>query len=182
MQFVVRDAQGGERPFGVPLKLLGAEPGMAQLDAVASVQAIFGTASANAPAGKYSLVACLGATGSWQGRTCSEPVTLTAQYRPPALTTEEEEAVTRQGGRFGLLAGDPQLLNEAGRKMVAADRGSVTGHLYLGEAGFLEGKWSEAIQEFTTARRERSRSYPNALEPPLFLNARINQALARLSR
>ena len=157
-------------------------PGTVELDAVASVQAIFGTPSANAPAGSYSVAACLGATGSWHGRICSEPVKFTAVESHAPLTREQENAVDRQSARFGLLAGDPQLLDKFGRKMVAADPGSVDGHMYLGEASFQRERWAEALQEFVTARAEFGRRNPNAPEPPRFLDARISQAVQRRSQ
>jgi hypothetical protein len=71
-------------------------------------------------------------------------------------------------------------LEQAGRKLIAAAAGDVEGHMYLGEARYLQGSWTDALAEFTTARTGFHRSYPGAADPPRFLDIRISQILNRL--
>lgn len=180
VQFLVRDEKGGEQPLSFEVKLLGDEPSTAELDALNSTEVDFGTATANVSPGTYSIVACLGATGSWQGRVCSEAVKLTALARPEQLTPEQQEALARQSARFGLLVGDYQAVENYGRRLVGADPSSIPGHIYLGEAKFGQQKWSEALEEFQTARSEFNRQHPNAVERPQLLNLRISQLLEKI--
>jgi len=181
IQLLIRDASLGERPLGIPLQLLGSPPTVVELDAYTSVRANFGATSFPLPAGTYAIVACLGASGSWQGRICSEPGNLTVADRPQRFTKEQQVAEDEQGARFALLAGNPQALDEYGHKLVAADPDSVSGHMYLGEANFRQGKWDDALREFTTARSQFGQRHPTAIEPPQFLNVRINQSMERSS-
>jgi hypothetical protein len=180
VQFQVRDEKGGEQPLGFEVKPLGNPSSAVELDAVNRTEVNFGTASANVSPGTYSIVACLGATGSWQGRVCSEAVKLTLLTRPEQLTPEQQQALARQSARFGLLVGDYQAVENYGRRLVGADPSSIPGHIYLGEAKFGQQKWSEALEEFTTARAEFNRQNPKALERPQLLNARINQLLEKI--
>jgi hypothetical protein len=181
IQLLVRDASGGERPLGIPLQLLGSPVAVVELDAYTAVRANFGATSLPLPAGTYAIVACLGATGSWQGKICSEPASLTVADPPQRLTKEQEVAADEQSARLALLAGNPQALDEYGHKLVAADPDSVSGHMYLGEASFQRGKWDDALREFTTARGQFGERHPKALEPPQFLNLRINQSMEKSS-
>jgi hypothetical protein len=182
VQFLVRDEKGSEQPLSFEVKPLGNLSSTVELDAVNSTEASFGTASANVIPGTYSIVACLGATGSWQGRVCSGPVKLSVLARPEHLTPEQQEALDRQSARFGLLVGDYQAVENYGRKLVGTDPSSIPGHIYLGEAKFGQQKWSEALEEYTTARAEFNRQHPDAVERPQLLNARINQLLEKLSK
>ena len=75
---------------------------------------------------------------------------------------------------------DAQTLETAGRHMLATDNRSIQGHIYVGEAKYLQGKWSEALEQFTAARAEFARQHPNSLERPQALNARISQILEKL--
>jgi len=149
-----------------------------ELDAHASERVVFGAAALDAPPGDYTVVACLGATGTWQGRACSEPVKLTITPAQARLATADRVALAERGGRFALIAGDAKGLEENGRQLVAADPGSVMGHLYLGEAGFERGQFARALTEFGAARSAFHRRHPNAYEPPVFLNVRTNQIMA----
>jgi hypothetical protein len=149
------------------------------LDAFTSEQASFGSPAATASPGAYSVISCLGQTGSWHGRACSAPVQLTVQERPARLAPDQQSILDRRGGRFALLAGDAPGLEQAGRKLIAAAAGDVEGHLYLGESRYLQSRWTEALSEFTTARANFRSSHPGATEPPRFLDARINQILNR---
>jgi hypothetical protein len=180
IQFVARDGQG-ERPLAWLLQPLGSPDGVVQLDAAASARANFGAASTQGSPGAYSIVACLGATGTWRGRVCSEPVQLTVLERPARLTPEQQAALNRQGARFALLAGDAVALEYYGRKLVAADPDSIDGRMYLGEASYRQAKWEQALQEFAAARSSFDRRHPDALERPRFLVARINQLMEKLS-
>ena len=150
-----------------------------ELDAHARASAVFG-AAIDAPPGDYAVVACLGATGSWQGRACSEPVQLTITPAQARLAAPDRVALAGRAGRFALLAGDAKGLEENGRQLVAADPGSVMGHIYLGEAGFERGQFPAALAEFGAARAAFRRRHPNAYEPPVFLNLRINQTMAQM--
>lgn len=181
VQFQVSDEKGGKQALGFEVKPLGNPTGAVELDAVNATEANFGTAAANALPGIYSIVACLGATGSWQGRVCSDPVKLTVLARAEQLTPEQQQALDRQRARFGLLVGDYQAVENYGRRLVGADPSSIAGHIYLGEAKFGQQKWSEALEEFTSARAEFHRQNPNAQEPPQLLNARINQLLEKIA-
>ena len=71
-------------------------------------------------------------------------------------------------------------MEASGRALVAADRGSPSGHMYLGEARYLQSRWTDALAEFTTARTRFRCSHPDAAEPPRFLDVRIGQILNRL--
>jgi hypothetical protein len=178
VQLLVRDAQGAEHPLNFPAPRVGKPTPVVSLDAFRSEQASFGTPAAAAPPGTYSIVACLGETGSWHGRACSEPVQLTIQEPPPArLAPDRQSIVDRRAGRFALMAGDASGLEQAGRKLIAAEAGGVEGHLYLGEALYMQGHGTEALEEFTTARANFRRGRPGDTEPSLFLNARINHIL-----
>ena len=128
-----------------------------------------------APPGIYSIVACLGQTGSWHGRACSPPVQLTVEERPQSLAPDRQSIVDRRGGRFARIAGDAPGLEQAGRKLIAAAAGDVEGQMYLGEARYLQSRWTDALAEFTTARTGFRRSYPDTAEPPSFLDARISR-------
>lgn len=182
VQFLVGDEKGGEQPLSFEVKPLGNLSSTVELDAVNSTEASFGTGSANVIPGVYSIIACLGATGWWQGRACSHPVRLSVLARPERLSPEQQEALDRQSARFGLLVGDYQAVENYGRELVGADPRSIPGHIYLGEAEFGQQKWSEALEEFTTARAEFNRQHPDAVEHPQMLNARINQLLEKLSK
>lgn len=180
VELVTPDGHGAEpkRPFPVPL--LGTAPAAVELDAVRSTEALFGAASPVVAPGSYLVTACLGATGSWKGRVCSSPVKLTVTARPAQLTPEQELAIARQTGRFGLLAGDPLALETAGRRMLAADKTSVEGHMYFGEARYRQEKWREALGELTAARAELARQHPGPLERPSALDVRIGQLLEKV--
>jgi hypothetical protein len=179
VQLLVRDAQGAERPLNFPVPPVGNPAPVVSLDAFTSEQASFGSPAATASPGAYSVIACLGQTGSWHGRSCSAPVQLTVQERPARLAPDQQSILDRRGGRFALLAGDAPGLEQAGRKLIAAAAGDVEGHMYLGESRYLQSRWTEALSEFTTARANFRSSHPRATEPPRFLDARINQILNR---
>jgi hypothetical protein len=51
------------------------------------------------------------------------------------------------------------------------DSRSVEGHFYLAESLFRQARWSEALQEFTTARSEFQRLRPH--DQSQLMNARI---------
>lgn len=114
-------------------------PQPVELDETTSAEVSFGTASASLAPGTYLGQACLGATGTWKGRECSTPVRLTVLERPQQLTPEQEIAIARRTGRYGLRAGDLQALETAGQRLLAADPGSIPGHMYVGEAKFRQG-------------------------------------------
>jgi hypothetical protein len=179
VQLLVRDAQGGERALSIPAPRMGAPAGVVALDAYSSARANFGVPEVDAAPGAYSVVACLGRTGSWNGRACSEPVQLTVQERPARLAPDRQSILDRNSGRFAMLAGDAPRLEQAGNRLIAADAGDVDGHVYVGEALNLQGRWADALSEFTTARVYFHRSHPGAVEPPRFLDLRINQLLHR---
>ncbi|SPE39689.1 exported hypothetical protein [Candidatus Sulfopaludibacter sp. SbA3] len=180
VQLLMRDAQGGERALTIPVRRMGDPAGVVALDAYSSARANFGVAEADAPPGIYSVVACLGLTGSWHGRACSPPVRLTVEARPPSLAPDRQSVVDRRSGRFALIARDAGGLEQAGRKLIAADAGDVEGHMYMGEARYLQSRWTDALAEFATARNGFRRSHPGAGEPPRFLDVRISQILNRL--
>jgi len=180
VQLVVRDDRGGEQPLAYALTTIDDGGTNAELDATNSVAASFGLASTDALAGTTSIVACLGATGSWKGRVCSEPVKLTVLARPSPLTAEQQQALERQSARFAWLMNDYQTVQNYGRSLVAADPHSIVGHIYLGEAKFGQQKWSDALEEFTIARSESIRQNPHAVERPRFLNMRVNQLIEKV--
>jgi len=179
VQFVVRDDKGGEKPLGLALKALGDQRNTVELDTRKTVQANFGVASADLAPGSYSIVACLGATGSWHGRACSAVVNLTVLIRPGKLAPEQQLALDRQKARYGLQAGDYKAIEDYGNKLVAADPSSGPGHIYLGEAALGKDKLDVALREFLTARSLYNQQKANATERPVYLNARINQLLER---
>ena len=179
VQLLTRDAQGGERALGIPVRRLGPAPATQVLDAYTSARANFGAAELDAASGAYSIVACLGQTGSWRGRTCSEPVRLTVQERPAHLPADRQSLADHRAGRLALLAGDVTGLEQAARRLLAADPADVEGHMYLGESHFLQNRREEALAQFTAARATFRRNHPNAAEPPRFLDARIGQLIGQ---
>jgi hypothetical protein len=180
VQFLVRDDKGGEKPLPLALKPIGDQSATVKLDTLYPAQASFGIASANMAPGTYSIAACLGSTGSWHGRACSDAVKLTVEPRPGKLTTDQQLALDRQMARFGLLAGDYDAIEKYGRELVKADKNSGPGHIYLGEAALGKGKNDVALQEFLTARVLYDRQNPNAGEQPMYLITRINQLLEKM--
>lgn len=179
VQFVVRDDKGGEQPLGLTLKPLGEPRNTVQLDTMKTLQSNFGAASTNIAPGTYTISTCLGATGSWKGRVCSDPVKLTVQAMPDKLTTDQQLSLDRQKARFGLLAADYSSVEKYGRELVALNPASIAGHIYLGEAAMGQEKWDVALREFLRARAEYNRQNPKVVERPQYLNARINQLLER---
>jgi hypothetical protein len=180
VQLLVRDGQGGERAWDIPMPVIGSPAGVVELGAYDSARAIWGTASAAVSLGSYSLVACLGPTGSWRGRVCSQPTPLNVRELPAQPTPEQQDALDELRARFALLAGDVQGLEESGRKLLAAHPDGVSGHMYLGEANFRQGKWVDALAQFTAARAAFARAQPTALEPPRFIIVRMNQVMQRI--
>jgi hypothetical protein len=179
VQFLVRDDKGGEKPLSLALKPLGEQSATVALDTRYTAQANFGNASAGIAPGTYSIAACLGATGSWHGRACSDAVKLTVEPRPGKLTPDQQLALDRQKARYGLLAGDYDAIERYGRELVKADKNSGPGHIYLGEAALGREKPDVALQEFLTARVLYDRKNPNAHEQPMYLVRRINQLLEK---
>jgi hypothetical protein len=179
VQFLVRDDKGGEKPLSLALKPLGGQSATVKLDTLYTAQANFGSASADIAPGTYSIAACLGATGSWSGRACSDAVKLTVEPRPAKLTPDQQLALDRQSALYGLEAGDYDAIERYGRELVKADKNSGPGHLYLGEAALGKGKNDVALQEFLTARMLYDRQNPNAEEQPVYLDTRINQLLEK---
>ncbi len=179
VQFLVRDDKGGEKPFPLVLKLLGSQPETVALDTVNTAEASFGVAAADIAPGTYSIAACLGATGSWKGRACSDAVKLTVEARPGKLTADQQVALDRQKARYGLEAGDYDAVEAYGRDLVKANPKSVPGHIYLGDAALGKGKNDAALQEYLTASAQFDRQYPNAQEQPIYLITRISQLLEK---
>ncbi len=177
VQLLVRDGQGGENPLPFALKPLGDQSATVKLDTLYTAQANFGNASGDIKPGTYSIAACLGATGSWHGRACSDVVKLTVEPPPGKLTPDQQLALDRQKARYGLLAGDYDAIERYGRELVRADKNSVPGHIYLGEAALGKEKPDAELQEFLTASALYSRQTPNASEQPEYLDTRINQLL-----
>ena len=163
----------------MPLALnpIGHQRNIVELDTVRTVQANFGIASAGIAPGTYSIAACLGATGSWQGKACSGAVKLTVEPQPGKLPPDRQLALDRQRARYGLLSGDYAAIENYGRELVKADPKSGTGHIYLGEAALGKDQTDLALREFVTARALYQRQYPDADEQPVYLNLRINRLL-----
>jgi hypothetical protein len=178
VQLQLVDDQGAQHPLPFAVRVLGNPAPTVSLNAVQTAQAVFGSEAVSAGPGTYAVAACLGPTGAWKSRVCSDAVKLTVAAAD-RLTAEQHRAADRQGARFAFLAGDPQLLETYGRRLVAADPGSIAGHMYLGEAQFRRQKWAEAMQEFTTANTQFALQHPNALERPRFLLARISQLMEK---
>ena len=176
----VRDDKGGEKPLPLALKPIGDQSATVKLDTVYTAQANFGNASADMAPGTYSIASCLGATGSWSGRACSNPVELTVEPRPGWLTPDQQLALDRQSALYGLQVNDYDAIERYGRELVKADKNSGPGHLYLGEAALGKGKNDVALQEFLTARVLYDRQNPNAEEQPVYLDARISQLLEKM--
>src|SRR5581483_2357465 len=141
VQFRIFDARG-ERALEWPLRILQSDSESVELDVFNAASATFGVASISADPGAYAIAACLGSTGSWQGKICSEPVQLLVINRPAQLSAQQQVELRSQAARYALLAGDGQLLESSGRDILAADPDSVAGHLYLGESEFRRERWS----------------------------------------
>jgi hypothetical protein len=177
VQFLLRDPAGSEKPLPLALKQIGYQSNIAQLDTIKTVQAAFGIASADMEPGTYSIVACLGATGSWQGRACSQAVKLTVEPRPGKLAADQQLALDRQKAHYGLEAGDYDAIESYGRELVKANPKSGPGHLYMGEAALGKNNTDLALREFVTARALYKRQNPDAVEQPVYLNLRIGELL-----
>jgi hypothetical protein len=137
----------------------------ATLRADGSTEAIFGVSATKAPVGAYTLIACLGTTGNWQGRVCSSPASLTVVAAKAPTTKADQAALEEQRARFAFLAHDPAAMEASGRALVAADRGSPTGHM------------QQALNEFLIARAVYQNRNPDQIEQPVFLNARIRESM-----
>ncbi len=177
VQFLVRDADGSEKALPLALQPVGDRSSIVVLDTVKTAQANFGNASAGIAPGTYAVVACLGATGAWQGRVCSGAVKLTVEPQPGKLTPDQQLVLDRQRARYGLLAGDYNAIEFYGRELVKADPKSGPGHIYLGEAALGKDQFDFALREFVTARALYKRQNPDAVEQPVYLNLRISQLL-----
>jgi hypothetical protein len=182
VQFLVRDDKGGEKPLPFALKPIGDQSATVALDTLYTAQASFGNASADIDPGTYSVAACLGATGSWRGRSCSDAVKLTVEPRPVKLTRDQQLALDRQSALYGLQVNDYDAIERYGQELVKADKNSGPGHIYLGEAALGKQKPDLALQEFLTARVLYDRQNPNAEEQPVYLNERISQLLSKKLR
>jgi uncharacterized protein HemY len=99
---------------------------------------------------------------------------------PVPLTSEQRDALDELKARYAFLADDLQLLEDSARSMLAAHPDSADGHMYLGEARYRQGKWNDALAEFTTARAALNRAQSNSYEPPQFLIARINDVMRKI--
>ena len=179
VEFVLRDDKGSEKPLPLALKLLGSQPQSAMLDTVNTAEAAFGVPAVDLAPGSYSIAACLGSTGSWHGRACSNAVKLTVQPRPDKLTTDQHLALDRQKARYGLEAGDYDAVEAYGRDLVKADPKSVSGHTYLGDAALGKGNTDAALQEYLTANAQYGKQHPDAQEQPVYLITRISQLIGK---
>jgi hypothetical protein len=180
IELVIPDGHGSVLKLQTLMPSPGSSSSTIELDAMKSAEAVYGTVSAQLAPGDYMITAWLGATGLWKGRVCSNTIKLKVVSRPRTFSPEQELEIARQTGRFGLLAEDPQSLETSGRRMLAADEHSIQGHIYVGEAKYHQGKWAEALEQFTAARSEFARQHPNAYEHPKAINARISQILEKL--
>ncbi|MGA2169379.1 MAG: hypothetical protein ABSG62_14310 [Terracidiphilus sp.] len=177
MSRVIGHLERSEKQLPLALQPIGDRTSIVVFDTVKTAQANFGVAPAGIAPGTYSIVACLGATGSWQGRVCSGAVKLTVEAQPGKLTSEQRLTLDRQKARYGLLAGDYNAIESYGRELVKADPKSGPGHICLGEAALGKDKTDVALREFVTARALYKRQQPDAGEQPVYLNLRINQLL-----
>jgi hypothetical protein len=180
IELIIPDGYGGVLKLQTLMPSPGSSSPTIELNSMTSAEAVYGTVSAHLAPGDYTITAWLGETGSWKGRVSSNTVKLKVVSRPTAFSPEQELEIARQTGRFGLLAEDPQSLETSGSRMLAADENSIQGHIYVGEAMYLQGKLEEALEQFTMARSEFTRQHPNAYERPKALNARISQILEKL--
>lgn len=179
VQFIVRDDKGGEKFLPLALKVLGNQPATASLDTLYTAAASFGIASNDIAPGTYSVAACLGNTGSWHGRACSDAVKLTVEPRPEKLAPDQQLALDKQKARYGLQSGDYDAVEAYGRDLVKADPKSVTGHMYLGDAALAKNNTDLALQEYLTASAQFDKQYPNEYEQPVYLTTRISQLLEK---
>ena len=86
-------------------------------------------------------------------------------------------ALTVIGGAYGIGKLASSAMEASGRALVAADRGSPSGHMYLGEASFERNNLPQALNEFLIARAVYQNRNPDEIEEPVFLNARIRQSM-----
>ncbi len=169
------------QPLDFEAPLVEKPAATATLRANDSTEAIFGVSATKAPVGAYTLIACLGATGSWQGRVCSSPASLTVVAAKTPATKADLVALEEQRARFAFLAHDPAAMEASGRALVAADRGSPSGHMYLGEASFERNNLQQALNEFLIARAVYQNRNPGQIEETVFLNARIRESMEATS-
>ncbi len=162
-------------PFAVRL-LQPAVAGAMSVGAANSVDVTYGSAAASFAPGTYILVACLSASGTWKGKSCSEPVKIVVVADAGLLTPEQQGAIEEQNARYALLTADWARLEQVAQALTARD--TVAGHIYLGDAKYGQKKWKEALAEYTAARRELGRRNPDRPEAPRYLNARITELIA----
>ena len=177
VQLLSGSSPGQAQPLAFEAPLVENPGATATLRADGSTEAIFGVSATKAPVGAYTLIACLGATGNWQGRVCSSPASLTVVAAKAPTTKADVVALEEQRARFAFLAHDPAAMEASGRALVAADRGSPSGHMYLGEASFERNNLQQALNEFLIARAVYQNRNPDQIEQPVFLNARIHQSM-----
>lgn len=162
----VRGANGAP-VAGWPWKRLDKPGPTLKIDAESGGTVTFGIAALEAAPGEYNISACLGQTGEWKGSACSEAAVL--------KVSERGEIAPERGARFAFLTGDAAGLENYGRKLLAADRNSPAGLVYVAEASFQRGEWAEALRRYSAARSAYFRQKgPNA-EAPIFTLRRISQ-------
>jgi hypothetical protein len=176
LQVLVRTGST-EAPLPFPVRVLQpAVAGAVSVGATSSVDVTYGSAAASFAPGSYILVACLSATGTWKGKSCSEPVKIAVVADAAQLTPEQQEAIDEQNARYALVTADWARLEQIAQALTARD--AVAGHVYLGDAKYGQKKWEEALAEYTAARRELALRSPDRLEAPRYLNARIIELIA----
>jgi hypothetical protein len=165
----------------LPFTVRGIDSAIAKpmtVGAANALEATYGVAESPLTPGSYTFTACLSSTGSWQGKSCSEPVQVTVVADIAQLTPEQQDGFTRHTARYALLAHDWNKLEQIAKKIAATDPAS--GHIFLGDARFGQKKWREALAEYTAARSMINRQNPDLPELPRNLNERITQVIRKM--
>jgi hypothetical protein len=173
--------QSGSTNTPLPFTVQGIDSATAKpvtVGAANALEATYGVAECPLSPGSYSFAACLSSTGSWQGKSCSEPVQVTVVADVAQLTPEQQDGFTRHTARYALLTHDWNKLEQMAKKIAFTD--PVSGHVSLGDAKFGQKKWKEALAEYTVARSELNRQNPDLPELPRYLHERITQVIRNM--
>lgn len=166
VEVTLRPAAGGAETRWA-LRVLAARAssadGTAMLDEESSAEAQLAPEAVLEP-GDYAVRACLGDSGAWKGRACSELARLTVVAAAEQLGAERLARVDGEAARVALLKKDWAELERRGRALLARD--AAAGHMALGDAYFGQEKWEPALAEYAAARglwTKRGGEAPHAL-------------------
>jgi hypothetical protein len=166
LEVALRPVAGGTETRWA-LRVLAARPqggdGTAMLDEESSAEAQLAPETV-LESGDYVVRACLGDSGAWKGRACSELARLTVVGSVEQLGAEQRARMDAEAVRVALLKRDWGELERRGKAMMARD--AAAGRMALGDAYFGQEKWEQSLNEYAAARAlwtKRGGEAPHAL-------------------